>query len=165
MAGTSSDLNGNGLPDECELIATPFCFCAPALAPCGNVYAPGGCRNTTGLGGLLGLSGSGSVVLDDLQLHGSQLPPGRPGLFFFGTAAVGPLPFGDGLRCTGGAIQRTSVGIISPAGLLNGGPGIAAAGGLVPGDTRIFQCWFRDPGGPCLSGFNTTNAQRVLFTL
>jgi len=165
LAGTSSDLNANGLPDECELIATPFCFCTPAVSPCGNPYAPGGCRNTTGVGGLLGVSGSGSVTLDDLLLHASQLPPGRPGLFFYGTTAVGPLPFGDGLRCAGGPIRRTAVTLISPAGTLNAGPGIAAAGPILAGSSRVFQSWYRDPGGPCLSGFNTTNAYRVLFTL
>ena len=44
------------------------------------------------------------------------------------------------------------------------GPGIAAGAGIVPVTTRHFQCWYRDPGGPCGSNFNTTNAFSVTFT-
>ena len=31
------------------------------------------------------------------------------------------------------------------------------------GGTRYFQSWFRDPAGPCGSGFNLSNAMEVTF--
>jgi len=163
--GTSSDVNTNGVPDECELIGGPVCFCPAGSAPCGNFYAPGGCRNSTGVGGLLTGIGSGSVGLDNLVLTASQLPINQFGLFFHGASLIGPFPFGDGLRCVGGGIQRFGTVMNSGAtGTLIIGPGIAAGAGIIPVTTRHFQCWYRDPGGPCASSFNTTNAFSVTFT-
>lgn len=162
--GTSTDADGDGVPDECQVIGQPFCFCPAALAPCGNPSLVGGCSNSTGLGALLGASGSSSVANDDLVLVASQLPPSRPSLFFFGTVPVGPLPFGDGLRCAGGSIKRFGLGLNSPAGLKVSGTGICAAFGILPGMSPVFQVWTRDPGGPCGTNFNTTNAYQVVFT-
>ena len=52
------------------------------------------------------------------------------------------------------------------------GPGIVAyaqanfppAGQIGPGQTWYFQGWYRDPAGPCGSGFNLTNGIEVTFT-
>ena len=40
---------------------------------------------------------------------------------------------------------------------------VASLGGFVPGETRHFQCWYRDPGGLCGSGFNVSAAYTVTF--
>jgi hypothetical protein len=162
----SSDVNGNFVPDECEIIGGPLCYCPAAVAPCANPYLPGGCRNSTGVGAILGASGSGSVGLDNLVLTATQLPLNKPGLFFGGTVPGGPFPFGDGLRCVTGMLKRfTPVLNSGGSGTLVGGPGLATANGVLAGQTWDFQAWYRDPAGPCGSGFNTSNAYSVLFTL
>lgn len=163
-SGESSDANENGVPDECELIGGPSCRCQ-AGAPCGNAYAQGGCRNSTGLGSILSAVGTGSVTADDLVLTATQVPVNQPGILFRGSAAIGPFPFGDGLRCVGGSVVRFAVQNSGPGGVLSEGPGIAAAEGIGAFETWHFQAWFRDPVGPCGSGFNTSNAFEVLFTL
>ncbi len=165
ISGTSTDINSNGIPDDCEIIGGPGCFCFAPFAPCGNPYPTGGCKNSTGLGALLTASGTGSVSLDNLVLTGSQMPPAKPGIFFGGPLMVGPLPFGDGLRCAGGGIVRfTTPTLTSATGTLTAGPGLAFAFGILPSTTMNFQCWFRDPAGPCSTGFNTSNSYTVIFT-
>ncbi len=162
---TSTDVNTNGIPDECEVVGAPGCFCVAAVAPCGNSFPSAGCRNSTGSGALLTVAGSSSVTLDNLTLSASAMPAVVPGIFFGGTVPVGPLPFGDGLRCAGGMITRfTSPAFTSATGTMSAGPGLAGAFGITSGTTLIFQCWFRDAGGPCGVGFNTTNAYSVIFT-
>ena len=34
---------------------------------------------------------------------------------------------------------------------------------VMPGDTWHFQRWYRDPAGPCGSGFNLTNGLALTF--
>jgi hypothetical protein len=74
-------------------------------------------------------------------------------------------PFGEGVRCVGGQTGRLPV--------VNTGPsGIPARNidntqsphsqNFLPGNTRYFQFWFRDPpaGG---SNFNLTDALSITF--
>jgi len=74
--------------------------------------------------------------------------------------------FGDGLRCCGGSVVRLA--------LLNPPPGpepvtvtttLSTASGVAPGDTRCYQYWYRDPGGPCSTSFNLSSAATVLWSL
>ena len=131
--------------------------------PCGNVGSAGaGCANSTGLGARLQAFGSASLGNDDLFLQGSQLPAGQPTLAFCGADALNGgfgLPFGDGLRCAGGAnVVRLGIAIPDTNGRAHYGPGLASVGGWSPGQTRRFQLWYRDPlGSPCGSGFNLSN--------
>jgi len=165
-SGTSSDVNGNGIPDDCELIATPYCFCPAAAAPCGNPDPTAGCENSTTVGGLLTATGTSSVGNNDMSLVASQLPVGQFGIFFMGPAMIGPFPFGDGLRCVGGATVRFVPPILSDAaGTSTLGPGVAGMGGIAALSTWNFQHWYRDPGGPCASSFNLTHALSVTFGL
>ena len=164
--GFSSDVNGNFVPDECEVIGGPSCFCDATVAPCVNPYATGGCANSAGLGAILSASGSGSVTLDNLVMTAIQLPPNKPGLLFSGTTLISPLPFGDGLRCAGGTIKRLTGVLVSDSfGTMVGGPGLATANSILPGSTRHIQCWYRDAVHlPCSSKFNTSNVFSVTFT-
>ena len=41
---------------------------------------------------------------------------------------------------------------------------LATAGHIDPGETWYFQTWYRDPTGPCGSGFNVSNGLQVDFT-
>jgi len=152
---------------------TPVCFGdgSGATCPCGNSGGAGeGCVNSTGVGGVLSASGSPSVGADDLQLQGSQIPATTPGLYFQGETVVNGgdgLIFGDGLRCAGGHVTR--LGVVVASGGQSSYPGlgqdpVSVRGGVSAGDTRFYQLWFRDPGGPCSNTFNTTSALQVDWT-
>ena len=144
----------------------PYCFGdgSGLACPCANASAPGageGCRNSTGAGGLIDATGSGSVGADDLVARVAQLPANQNGLVYCGLNAS-QLPFGDGHRCVGGGIVRFPVKNSGPGGSF-AQTGIASFLGLSPGETRRFQGWYRDPMGPCGSAFNLTNALSVVF--
>ncbi|MFT7669718.1 MAG: hypothetical protein ACI8X5_002425 [Planctomycetota bacterium] len=149
--------------------AEPFCFGDGMgnVCPCANLGSAGeGCRNSTGSGALLSAIGASGVAADDLQLIVWHAPGNAPALLFSGSAkqngGIGNL-FGDGLLCAGGQIQRHGAKLLSSAGVVSWGPGLAASNGWVAGDTRYFQGWFRDTSGPCGSGFNTTNGQQLTY--
>jgi hypothetical protein len=160
--GASTDGNMNGIPDECEFLVTPYCFCGSG-APCSNTDPNAGCANSTGQGALMGASGSTSVAADDLILTVSQLPPNQFAFMFKANNAIGPFVFGDGFRCAGGALVRFGVQNSGATGTISKGPGLAATYGIAPYSTYRFHCWYRDPLGPCGSGFNTPNAISVTF--
>ncbi len=172
--GGSSDINGNRVPDECELFATPYCF--GIGCPCGNDDPSAGCMNSTGAVALLAATGTSSVALDDLVLTTTGIPPMKFGLYYMGPA-MASVPFGDGLQCVttapGISLYRYNPPVSSgPTGTLTLGPGIAAfacgtfppAGCISAGSTWNFQCWYRDPLGPCGTGFDLSNGMSVLFT-
>lgn len=146
-----------------------YCFGdgAEATCPCGNLgSATSGCANSTGAGATLAGLGSNGVALDELRLLGGGLPPGTPALLFVGTQEVaggaGAL-FGDGLRCVGGPILRLGVQASDAGGAASWGPGLSAQGAWSGGDTRRFQVWYRDPAGPCSTGFNLSHGLEVVF--
>lgn len=168
--GFSLDVNMNGIPDECETVGTPFCFCATA-APCGNIDPTAGCANSTGGGALITGSGGTSVGLDNLVLTVTGLPPSTFHLLFMGPSTVGPLPFGDGLRCVGGSLYRYPIAMADAAGtsvysglVTYANTNFPAAGNITVGSTWNFQDWYRDAAGPCGTTFNASSAISVTFT-
>ncbi|MAE28724.1 MAG: hypothetical protein CMJ87_07030 [Planctomycetes bacterium] len=149
-----------------DLIANKYCQCdVTAPAPCANYDASAGCRNSTGLGGLLEASGSSSVS-GILAMTASQLPTGQPGLLFIAPSAA-TIPFRDGLLCATGTLRRLSIAISGGSGSMSfsGVVAMTAATGvtIMPGETWYLQTWFRDPTGPCGTGSNLTNGVGVLF--
>ena len=139
---------------------TAYCFCE-AAGPCGNNgTAESGCANSAGPGAIVTSGGSASVGADDLTFLATGLPVNKPSLLFSGTAPGNSI-LGDGLLCVGGTIQRHDVFFSDGAGTAAYGPGLAAAWGWNPGDTRFFSVWYRDPGGPCNSGYNLANGIRI----
>ncbi len=159
-------------PDADAPPGTELCFCDSG--PCGNPYGVGGCLNSTGAGAWLHACGSASVTLDDLVLVAEQVPAAQLGILYMGPV-LGSTPFGDGTRCVfpggGVGVYRYPARSSGPEGVLSEGPGLVAfsrtafppQGFLRAGDTWYFQAWFRDPLGPCGSGFNTSNAVEVTF--
>lgn len=149
-----------------------FCFCASG-APCGNVDASGGCANSTGVGAQLSGSGSTSVAADDLVLHARRMPSGQNGLVFMGSQPVS-YPFGAGLRCVGAGffgVARFPLQTADNSGAFDVGPLVGFANAhfppflqIAPGSTWLFQCWYRDPSGPCGATTNLSNAVSATFT-
>ncbi len=183
ISTTSDDFNQNGIPDECEEFVE-FCsgqdFGSGLLThcPCGNEAASSnditGCANTSGLplmsGAGLMASGSTSVSASPatFTLTGRSLVAGQPGLYFQGNNAVNNgfgNHFGDGLRCAGQNVIRLQVKMASSSGVSQTTADLIAKGGVVPNDIRYYQLWYRDPpNGLCGSGFNLTNAVKVVFS-
>lgn len=123
-----------------------------------------GATNSTGMGGMMTVSGSQSVSDNTFGLAAINLPASVFGLFIYSDTAA-QLPVGDGFMCLGGSIVRLPVvqsdmlGQMTYAVDFNSLP---PSGPIVSGDTRYFQCWHRDiPGGP--AGYNFTDGISVTF--
>jgi hypothetical protein len=165
-SGTSEDCNFNGVPDECEM--TPgLAYCFGAVCPCGNSDMTAGCANSTGMGALLDAMGTTSIGTDDLVMIGTNMIAGQSVLLFSGDNAVDACvgrTFGDGRRCAGGNLLRLGTMSVPMSGDATYGPGlIALENAVMPGDTRRYQMWYRDPAGPCASGFNLTNGYAITY--
>ena len=113
---------------------TPYCLATP---------------NSTGLPARLSARGSAVAANNDLVLTAEQTPPGRPGLFFYGTQAS-QVPLGAGFRCIGGSTQRlqplsfsNACGAVHRRLDLAAAPAQADITAQVP-ITMRFQFWFRD---------------------
>lgn len=136
--------------------------------PCGNDKDEGeGCENSQGDGARLTGSGTASVSAGDALLSTDQLPPNVWAIYFVGSnllnGGIGSW-FGDGLLCTT-PIKRFDAANSGASGTLQlADPASLAPAQISAGDTRTFQVWYRDPAGPCGSGWNTSNAYRIQFT-
>jgi hypothetical protein len=153
--------------------AQQYCSCA-TQGPCANQDDHGGCRNSAGQGAVFQACGSSSVTTDDLKLESRWMPKKVVGLVIMGPRPD-ETPYGDGILCIGAGdkgLFRFPAGNSGPEGVITLGPGIVAhthanfpaAGQIKAGDTWYFQAWFRDPNGPCGSGFNLSNGLKVEFT-
>jgi hypothetical protein len=142
--------------------------------PCGNHDDHGGCSNSSGQGGVLAAGGSTSTTSDSLRLEARWLPANVLGILFMGSA-TNYVPFGDG-RLSLGPGSTGVFRILPPknsglegtlvwdGGLAAYSQSLAPAGHIDPGETWYFQAWYRDPTGPCGSGFNVSNGLQVDFT-
>jgi hypothetical protein len=111
------------------------------------------------------------VLLNDLVLIAGPIQPGEFGVYFHGSAP-GQSPFGEGFQCTGGSLVRIwppspadGSGFVTSA-LDNTGPGGV---NILPGVTRYFQLWYRDPlggdvnGDMVSDGFSLSDALEICF--
>jgi hypothetical protein len=154
-------------------IGTPECFGdgTGAACPCANSGAAGrGCASFPFSGGaLLKATGVAQVSADSVVLTCSEMA--GPGLFFQANANLAsPVPFGDGLLCSGVGIIRMGVvfptaGTASyPGGLTPNPVSVAGAPVLSPTPTKHYQCWYRDANVFCTtSTFNTSNGLEILW--
>ncbi len=154
-----------------KLLGSPglgYCFGDPGSGtpcPCSNDNdgsLPGaGCANGVFPSGakLVG-DGVASVTSDTLVLRTAYQEPNNSGLYFQGTTDLSPgMVWGDGLRCTGGAIKRLQVRFADTTGSSNTTIPISVAGAVSAGDTRHYQLWYRTTANPpCGSGVNDFNS-------
>ena len=143
-------------------VGTTYCF--GIGCPCGNDDPQAGCANSTGVGAELTALNSSSVSAGDLLLTVSDLPPGKNVRFL--SAGIGTvLPWGDGLFCFPGGLG--GIGVHSVLGQADGLGNYTLSPDLtlpnLVGQTMGFQAWYRDPAGPCGSGYNTSNALAVTY--
>jgi hypothetical protein len=163
---------------EEDFLGTFQCFGdgTAGACPCGNSgFFAFGCQNSAGTGGAF-LRASGTAVPDTAVLHAIGEMPTSLTIFLQGNATVGPLPFGDGLRCAGGILKRlysksASGGAVSAPG--PGDPSItarsAALGDTIPpGDRRYYQTYYRDNNPafcpiPQGNTFNSSNVVKIVW--
>ena len=144
---------------------TPVCFGdgTGAVCPCFSFGGTDeGCANSTGVGSVLLASGSNSVATDDLVLHASQAPPNKAGLFLQGGTQIAN-PVLDGILCVGNPTRRLELVTTDGTGDASSTLSIVIRGGVVAGQTRIYQFWYRDPSGLCGNGSNLSSAYEVLW--
>lgn len=139
--------------------------------PCGNQLATpdgGGCTNSAGRSARLAATGTAGVVADDFLIEVAELPPHRMGLVLVETLDpfFASLPFGqsfyDGKLCVGATMSTGVLRVAaSSQGAWQGAVPLAGLIGATAGQRHRVQVWYRDAGGPCGAGSNTTNAIRV----
>ena len=161
--------------DIASIPGVPYCHGDPGAGttcPCGNDNdgtVPGsGCANGIhAQGARLTGSGIASVSNDTLVLTAVRLDPNNTGLYFQADNDLSPgLIWGDGLRCAGGNLVRLEVAFAGEDSTSSTSVGISAkAGNVQPGDTKYYQCWYRNPLiSPCGSDFNATNGYAISWT-
>ncbi len=129
-------------------------------------YCIGG-LNSGGTSSTMRFSGTPSLSTNDLVLEAQDATPLQSGLFLYG-AVEALIPWGDGFLCVAPPLVRLDVisgdqvGHYTYALDLNSIPK-HPDGSVIAGSTWLFQLWYRDPGGPGLSGFNTSDGLRVTF--
>ena len=155
---------------------TTYCYGdgSGTACPCGNENdgsVPGsGCANGVyASGARMVASGSARLSADTLQLSCRGMEPNNSGLYFQANNDLSPgTLWGAGLRCAGGSLKRLGVRFSDATGAsdTSGYPHTisAKAGNIAPGDTRYYQCWYRNPqNSPCASEFNTSNGVAVTW--
>ena len=188
VAGANALEEGCGGDDACETVnlqnlttpgthgggggcGTSFCHGDQGTCPCGNegdAGSGGGCANgASSGGGKLSTSGSCSIASADLVLAGSGLVPSQPGLYFQGNNAINGgsgNPFGDGIRCAGGGVIRLQVAFADAGGASSTNIDVGSKGGVVAGDVKRYQLWYRDPNSsPCGGQFNLSNGMEITW--
>lgn len=145
---------------------TPYCF-GDAGCPCANDGPVGaGCLGSNGTGGHLISVGRASLSSDTVRLEASGTENG-PAVYVQGTARM-RAPFGDGLRCAGGALIRLGTVTNVSGASQYPGPGdasVSVKGSISSAGSRAYQVIYRDVFGFCAPGnFNTTNGLGLTWT-
>ena len=139
---------------------------AAFLDPCPSTWSTcTGFPNSTGAAAGIASSGGTSVAADDLTLTAFGAPASQNGIFFYGSQETF-VPFGDGVLCVTGGVQRLPVVTTDAFGTVDFDLDLSAppspAGQITAGSTWFFQFWYRDPAAGA-SGFNLSNALGATF--
>lgn len=149
LVGIGGDVGGGGP----ATIGTSYCSAVP---------------NSTGAAAAIGATGSEAVANNDVTLTCTDLPANAFGYFLTGTARAFVMGPGgsQGDLCIGGSIgrfNRAAFNEIQNSGAagqfsimidLTNIPTAMGPVALVPGDTRTFQCWYRDANPIVTSNFS-----------
>ena len=157
-------------------VGVRFCFGdigSGTPCPCANdndgSVPESGCANGVfASGAQLNGSGTASLSADTLVLATTGLEPSNAGLYFQADNDLSPgNVWGDGLMCTGGQLKRLGVRFADGSGYSDTSawstPISVRAGNIMAGDTKRYQCWYRNPlYPPCGTGVNDFNASNGL---
>ena len=163
-----------------NLLGVPYCFGDGSGTPCpcsndndGSVPGAGCANGVFASGAQLTGSGTASLSADTLVLTTTHLEPNNSGLYFQANNDLSPGNlWGDGLQCAGGQLKRLGVRFSDASGNSDTSgfaTSISAkAGNVLAGDTKYYQCWYRNPlNPPCgagLNDFNASNGYAVTWT-
>jgi len=132
-----------------------------SACPCGNTGDVGhGCSNSAGTGAQLSGFGEPRTAADNYVLRVKGLPALQTGIFLQGAGVLGA-PFRDGLLCVASPTVRLESATADGGGHAQSAGSIIQLGEAQPGQTRVYQFWYRDPGGTCGTGSNFSNGWSV----
>ncbi len=153
--------SGTSVPAVVEIVwEAPVACPAPANFCTATV-------NSTGFPATASWFGSTRFAENAFGLAAYNLPRSTLGIFFYGDTPV-QIPFGNGFRCVGGALQRLPVlqadllGSVSLALDFTSPPFRSGPGAIGSSSTTRFQFWFRDVLGGG-SNFNLSDGLAVTF--
>ncbi len=161
-------------------VGTGYCFGDGSGTPCpcannndGSVPGSGCANGAFASGAQLTGSGTASLGADTLVLAATGLDPNNSDLYFQANNDLSPGNiWGDGLQCAGGQLKRLGVRFADAAGASDTSawttPISVKAGNILAGDTKYYQCWYRDTSGgqPCgvgVNDFNATNGYAITW--
>ncbi len=154
-----------------------LCFGDPGYGtpcPCGNdndgSVPLSGCANGVfASGAQIAIHGVASLSSDSLILSTTNTEPQNSCLYFQAdnNLSMGN-SWGDGLQCAGGQLKRLGVVTASFTGYSNtwAFPQSISdkAGNIQAGDTKYYQCWYRNPmGSPCGYEFNASSGVGITW--
>lgn len=125
--------------------------------------------NSTNIGAQLTMTGSVSLVRNDLELIVTHAIEANFGLLFYGSNQQTPVAFGDGQLCVSAPLHRvlpaqvaSTGGFVSLPINLQSAPFHSGAGAITAGSSWYFQYWYRDPaaGG---AGYNASSGLGLTF--